>query len=227
MGAVSTVQPYLPLGYETLNFRSVLNTSFPAVSSTSALALSTQVSKLIRTVAVASQATAAVSSSSRISRLCIVSSISTISTASSAANARVRNLVTTSVVSTTSTTSDIRIRQMESTAHLVGGSSVPTLLSTVTVTPIESTLTVASYGTANRYTNAVSTSRAHIDSVTTPFIVLRNGAIRTGILPQEKASGTVLVPVAPPVSNTLVLVPTSKPTGDIVVNRNNYLYDGF
>ena len=146
---------------------------------------------------------------------------------SSAFTKRVRGFTSVASCVVSAIAKSIVLRAVSAVASVSVSSTAPQLLSTVTLTPTSAIVTSDSSSTANRYTNAVPSSTIVVTGQIDQFIVLRNGAIKTEIVPQDKASGTVLVPVAPPVSNTLVLVPTSKPSGDIVVTRNKYLYDGF
>lgn len=228
MGATSTVQPYLPLGSETLNFRSVLYTNFVTTTSSCSVNTSSSSGMPVRVRGFAS-AVAQIKANSTvwIPRIRLVSGSSLCSVSSSASAKRIRGFTSVASCVVSATAKSTGIRAASAVAYMSVSSTVPQLLCTVTLTPASAIVASDSSSTANRYTNTVSNSTVVVTGQTDQFIVLRNGAIKTEIVPQDKASGTVLVPVAPPVSNTLVLVPTSKPSGDIIVTRNKYLYDGF
>lgn len=252
MGATSTVQPYLPLGFETLNFRSVLYTNFLLQSGSSGINTSATSATPVRIRSVASLASSKINSIvARFTRFRLVSGSAKCAISSSSSAKRIREFRCTSVVAANMSARSIGVRAALAAAQLQVSCSVPTLLGTVTLTPGVSSVETNSTVYASRYTNAVSQALASVVFTSEPFLVTRNGAVKTEIIPTDKASGTVLVPIAskvphnivtvqaikpsgtvlvpaaPQVPSTIVLVPTSKPTGDIVVTRNKYLYDGF
>ena len=228
MGATSTVQPYLPLGSETLNFRSVLYTNFLLQSGSSGINTSVTSATPVRIRSVASLASSRINSIvARFIRFRLVSGGAQCAISSSSSSRRIREFRCTSVVAASMSARSVGVRAVLATAQLQVSCSVPTLLGTVTLTPAVVSVETNSTAYASRHTNAVSQALASVVFTSEPFLVTRNGAVKTEIIPTDKASGTVLVPTAPQVPSTIVLVPTSKPTGDIVVTRNKYLYDGF
>lgn len=228
MGVTSTVQPYLPLGSEALNFRSVLYTNFITTTSSCSVNTSSSSSMPVRVRGFTSaDAQIKVNSTAWIPIIRLVSGSSLCSVSSSASTKMIRGFTSAASCSVSTTAKSTGLRAASAVASVSVSSTAPQLLRTVTLTPISAIVTSDSSSTANRDTNAVPSSAIVVTGQIAQLIVLRNGAIKTEIVPQDKASGTVLVPVAPQVSNTLVLVPTSKPSGDIVVTRNKYLYDGF
>lgn len=228
MGATSTVQPYLPLGFETLNFRSVLYTNFLLQSGSSGINTSATSATPVRIRSVASLASSRINSIvARFIRFRLVSGSAKCAISSSRSAKRIIEFRCTSVAAANVSARSVGVRAVLATAQLQVSCSVPTLLGTVTLTPGVASVETNNTACASRYTNAVSQALTSVVFTSEPFLVTRNGAVKTEIIPTDKASGTVLVPAAPQVPSTIVLVPTSKPTGDIVVTRNKYLYDGF